>query len=114
MIKIDGTAIPTPSGYQVSVMDISKTERNARGQMIIERVAVKRKLELSWAHLAGADLQQVLRLAGSVFLTVEYPDPEDGAPRSGTFYVEDRSVAAMDYLDGQTRWKDVGLSLVER
>lgn len=114
MIRIDGSEIPTPSGYQVSVMDISKTERNARGQMIIERVAIKRKLDLSWAYLVGGELQQLLCLVGPVFFTVEYPDPEGGAARTGTFYVDDRSVAAMDYLDGQTRWKDVGLSLVER
>lgn len=114
MIKINGTTVPDPSGYLISVMDISKAERNARGEMIIERLATKRKLELSWQHLGAAALQQLLQLVSPVFFTVEYPDPEDGLLRSGTFYSGDRSVMAMDYLDGQVRWKDIKFNLVER
>ena len=44
LITISGVALPTPSEFQVGYQDISKAERNANGTMIIERVAVKRKL----------------------------------------------------------------------
>ena len=47
MIKINGVAMPAPSEYSVSIMDISKAERNAAGTMIIERIATKRKIELN-------------------------------------------------------------------
>lgn len=114
MIKINGTTIPTPSGYQVGVMDLSKAERNARGDMIIERIATKRKLELTWSYLSQAQLAQLLQLVSPVFVTVEYPDPQDGAVKTGTFYAGDRNTSAVDYRNGVMRWKDVKFSLVER
>lgn len=114
MIKIDGVTIPTPSDYLVGIQDISKAERNARGTMIIERIATKRKLELMWRYLNREQLQQVMNAVASVFFTVEYPDPKDGTMRTGTFYVGDRTVGAIDYRDGQVRWKDCKFSVIER
>ncbi len=114
MIAIDGVTIPVPSSFSVGLMDISKAERNARGDMIIERVATKRKLELSWLHLSGDELRQVLQLVSPVFFSVSFPDPQDGTTRTGTFYSGDRSVGAMDYRDGQVRWRDIKFNLVER
>lgn len=114
MIKIDGVEIPTPSDFQVGIMDISKAERNARGTMIIERIATKRKLEMAWKYLTKSELQQVLNAVSPVFFTVEYPDPQDNAIRTGTFYAGDRTVGALDYIDGQIRWKDIKFSVVER
>lgn len=114
MITIDGITIPTPTEYRVGIQDISKAERNARGAMIIERIATKRKLELSWAHLAQAELQQLLQLVAPVFFAVNYPDPQTGAVQTGTFYCGDRSTGALDYRNGKMRWKDIKFNLVER
>lgn len=114
MIAIDGVVIPTPSTYLVGIMDISKAERNAKGEMIIERVATKRKLELSWLHLSAVELQALLQSVSPVFFVVQYPDPQDGAIRTGTFYTGDRSVGALDYKEGQVRWRDIKFNLVER
>lgn len=114
MIKINGTTIPTPSDYKPSIQDISKAERNANGDMIIERIATKRKLELSWVHLSQEELQQLLQLVAPIFFTVSYPDPQDGSTRTGTFYCGDRSTGALDYRNGRVRWKDIKFNLVER
>lgn len=114
MIKINGVELPTPSDYSVGIMDISKAERNARGTMIIERIATKRKIEVSWNFLSQEDLSRVLNLVSPVFFTVEYIDPQEGRVKIGTFYVGDRVPKAMDYRNGKIRWKDIKISLIER
>ena len=114
MIKINGVVLPTPSDYQIGIMDLSKAERNARGTMIIERIATKRKIELSWNYLSKDDLSRVLRLVSSVFFTVEYIDPQDNVIKTGTFYCGDRTAGALDYRNGVMRYKDIKFNLIER
>lgn len=114
MIKINGTTIPTPATYQVNLQDLSKSERNANGNLIIERIATKRKIEMSWNYLSQGDLAGVLQAISGVFFTVEYIDPQDGALKTGTFYAGDKKAGALDYQDGVIRWKDSGFSINER
>lgn len=113
MIKINGVVLPTPSDYNPGIQDISKAERNARGTMIIERIATKRKIELAWKYLSQEELSLILNLISPVFFTVDYIDPKDGRI-TGTFYVGDRNVGALDYINGIIRWKDIKFSLIER
>lgn len=114
MIKINGILLPTPSDYIVSIMDISKAERNAAGTMVIERIATKRKIELAWKYLDRTELSNVLKLVSPVFFTVDYIDPEDNAWKTGTFYCGDRTIGALDYRNGNIRWKDIKFNLIER
>ena len=114
MIKIDNVQMPTPSSFNVGIQDLSKAERNARGTLIMERIATKRKLEFSWKYLTREDLQTLLNAVSPVFFTVEYPDPVTNAVRSGTFYAGDRSMGALDYQNGQIRWVDVKFNVIER
>lgn len=114
MIKINGVELPTPSDYTVGIQDISKAERNANGLMIIERIATKRKIELSWKYLSKEDLSKVFNLVSPVFFTVEYIDPKENAKKAGTFYAGDRTAGALDFIDGNIRYKDVKFNLVER
>lgn len=113
LIEIEGVEIPTPSDYRVSVFDITKSERNARGTMIMEKITTKRKIELSWNYLSEDDLKEMLNIIEQLFFNVEYIDPQDGI-KSGTFYKGDRKVRAMDYWNGNIRWKDIKFNLVER
>lgn len=114
MIKVNGVVIPTPSDYQVGIMDLSKAERNARGTLIIERIATKRKLELSWKYLSKEDLSRLLKLVSPVFFNVEYIDPQDNMKKTGTFYVGDRNMGALDYRNGNIRYKDIKMNFIER
>lgn len=114
MIKINGVDIPTPSDFTVSIMDISKAERNANGTMIIERIATKRKLELSWKFLSKENLGKILKAVSPVFFAVIYLDPETSTTKTGTFYAGDRKAGALDYRNGKIRYKDIGFNLIER
>lgn len=114
LIIIDGVEIPAPSEYSVGIQDISKAERNANGTMIIERVATKRKIELSWKYLDKDQLAQVLNAVSPVFFQVTFIDPQDNATRTGTFYCGDRKAGMLDYKNGVPRYKDVQFNLIER
>ncbi len=114
MIKIDGREIPTPSDYQVGIQDISKAERNARGDMIIERITTKRKIELGWKHLSKSNLQLVMNAVSPVFFSVIYLDPQTNSQQTGTFYAGDRNVGALDYLNCDIRWRDIKFSVIEK
>ncbi len=114
LIKINGVGIPAPSDYTVGIQDISKAERNAVGSMIIERIATKRKIELSWKYLDRTSLSIVLNAVADVFFTVEYIDPQDNAVKVGTFYCGDRKSGMLDFKNGIPRYKDVGFNLIER
>lgn len=114
MIKINGVDLPAPSDYIVTIQDLSKAERNANGTMIIERIATKRKLELSWKYLSKEQLSTVFNLVSPVFFTVNYIDPQTNGIKTGTFYCGDRSAGALDFIDGKIRYKDIKFSLVER
>lgn len=115
MITINGTAISTPSQFSVSIEDVSKADRNANATIIIERIATKRKLELSYNYLSNSALSTLLSaISTDVFFTVVYPDPWTGANRSGTFYVGSRSAGSMDYIDSTIRWKDIKFNFIEQ
>lgn len=114
LITIDGMAIPTPSNCSVGIQDLSKAERNALGTMIIERIATKRKLELSWAYLSRTDLATILNAVSPVFFTVQYMDPQTNANKSGVFYCGDRKCDMLDFKNSVPRYKDVSFSLIER
>lgn len=114
LITIGGSELPTPSDLSVGILDLSKAERNASGTMIIERIATKRKLELSWKYLSREQLTQVFSAVAPVFFEVTYIDPQTNATKTGTFYAGDRTCGMLDFINGVARYKDVKFSLIER
>jgi hypothetical protein len=114
MLSINSVAIDTPSEFSVGVYDITKSERNANGNMIIEKITTKRKLELTYNYLSNSALSTLLSaIAASVTFTVSYPDPVTGAARNGTFYSGDKSIGMIDYQSGTPRWQKVKFNLIE-
>jgi hypothetical protein len=114
MIEINNIKIPTPSAFKVGIMDISKAERNAKGEMLIDRIATKRKLDLSWSYLEADELSRLLQLINNVYFFVRYPDPMTGNIVIKTFYVGDRNVGMYAYNKGQPRWNDISFNFIEK
>lgn len=113
MIEINNTPIPSPSKFKPGIMDINKAERNAKGEMLIDRIATKRKLELSWSKLEVDELKTLLSLVSNVFFFVSYPDPLEGVTTK-TFYVGDRNTPMFSYTNGKAVWKDVAMNFIEK
>jgi hypothetical protein len=115
LINVRGTDLPTPSGYSVGVQDIVKFDRNANGDAIGERIAIKTKIELSWKTLTAAQVSTVLSLfQSSFFFTVIYMDPVLNANKTATFYVGDRKTPMLDFISGVPRYKDIGFNLIQK
>ena len=113
MLTINSVQVPTPSDYLWGIYDISEAERNARGDLLRQLINTKRKLELMWRYLPKTELQELLQLVSEPSFTVSFQDPQTGAVRTGTFYCGDRTVGALDYRQGQVRWKDIKFNLIE-
>ena len=114
LISINGVALPTPSEFAVGVFDISKAERNANGNLIIERVTTKQKLTISYAFLSGTNLSTVLNALSPVYYNVTYRNPLTNLSRTSSFYCGDRNVGMIDFINGIPRYKDLSFSLIER
>ena len=114
LITVNGVALPTPSELTTGVMDLSKAERNTNGLMLIERIATKRKLEMSWTFLTANQLRDILQRVSPVFFSVTYVDPQTDSLKTGTFYVGDRNAGTLDYFNGVARYKDVTMNFIER
>lgn len=116
MLKINGVGIATPSNFKVDINDIDgETNRNAKGDLVRDRIATKRKLELEWPPLSMSEMSVILKSVKDIYFTVEYPDPMEGMLITKTFYVGDRS-APMYWKGptGQYLWKGLTMNFIEK
>jgi hypothetical protein len=114
MIEINNIKIPSPSSFKVGIMDISSAERNSQGDMLIDRIATKRKLDLGWKYLEPKDLSSLLQLINNVYFFVKYPDPMTGDIETKTFYVGDRNVGMYSFVKGKPVWDDISFNFIEK
>lgn len=114
MIKINGVAIATPKVFEATVSDIDgESNRNAKGELIRDRVAVKRKINLEWGTLEQSEMSKILNAVSSVFFTVEFPDPQLGLITK-TMYVGDRTAPAYSYIDNKIKWQGLKMNFIEK
>lgn len=114
MIKINGVAIATPKIFEVTVSDLDgESGRNANGQLIRDRIAVKRKINLEWPPLTQAESSKLLNAVSDVFFTVTFPDPELGIITK-TMYVGDRTTPAYSFINGVIKWNGLKMNFIER
>lgn len=114
MLKINGVVIATPKSFELSISDLDgESNRNASGQMIRDRIAIKRKINLEWPPLNQSEISTLLNAVSSVFFTVEFPDPQLGMVTK-TMYVGDRTAPAYQYTNGEAKWSGLKMNFIER
>jgi hypothetical protein len=116
MLKVNGVAIAAPSSFKVDILDLDgESNRNAKGELIRDRIGVKRKLECAWSPLTMAEISPLLKAVRDVYFSVEYPDPMEGTIQTKTFYVGDRSAPAL-FTDknGKMLWQGLTMNFIER
>lgn len=118
LLKINNISIPTPSEYSVGVQDISKADRIANGDIKIERIATKVKLEMSWNYLTSSQLSVLLNsVKGSKAnptFPVHYWDPMTMTTiTTKKFYVGDRTAGMYIFKDGNPTYVGVSFNLIE-
>lgn len=115
MLQIDGVAIASPKSFKVSINDLDgESNRNAKGELIRDRVAVKRKLELEWPPLTNSQMSTLLTKVQNVFFTVTYPDPMTGSNQTKTFYVGDRTAPMYKNTAGNILWEGLNMNFIEK
>ncbi len=114
-LLIDSIQVKTPTELKVGTFRITKSERLASGKMSMEIIAVKRRLDLSYAIIKDTDLKQIMDLLElKVFHTVTYPDPQKGEANTITAYLGDTGQQAGQRIVGTRYWQDVSIALVEQ
>lgn len=114
MLEINNIPIPTPSAFKVGINEISNAERNANGDMMKDRIAIKRKLEMSWKCLEPEPLSELLKLIDDTFFFVKYPDPKTGLLETKTFYCGDINVDMYAYRNGNPVWEGISFNFIEK
>jgi hypothetical protein len=113
LLKVNGIDIVTPSVYQVDIADLDgTTNRNAKGDLIRDRIAVKRKLSLEWAPLKTSEISTLLKAVQDVFFSCTYLDPMVGSVQTKTFYVGDRSAPLYNNTLGL--WESLKMDFIEK
>lgn len=113
-LTISGVVVPQPSKMQVEILDISTASRNTQGNMLIDRIATKRKISLEWAQLSNSQTPIILQAVNSVFFQASYPDPYTGTIQTRTFYVGDRSMPVYNYSGAHPVWEGLKMNLIEQ
>lgn len=115
MITVNGITIKTPQTLAVGIYDVAKNaDRNAEGTILIDRVAVKRKLEMEWPALTNAEMSTLLSAVTDVFFSVTYLDPQTGANKTITCYVGDRTAPMLMLRSGVPLWEGLKMNFIEQ
>lgn len=115
MLMVNGAAVPAPSTMRLTLFDLSSAqERNAAGELVLDRVAVKRRIDLSWARIGSAALASLLAAMNGGFFQASYPDPATGEMRSMTCCCADRTAGVLRMEDGAAVWTNVEMSWTEK
>ncbi len=113
LLTIGGVAMPTPNEMSVGYMDTSKAERNARGNLIIERINTKRKLTISYSYIEQDDAKTLLNAVSPTYFNVTFLNPITNTFVTASMYAGDRQIGMIDYKNGVARYKDCSFDLIE-
>ena len=115
-MRINGQTIRTPTELKLGIYRLSKADRTSDGTMVMEIVAIKRRLDLKWTIISESDLRSILdNLESRTFHTVEYPDPQGtGGTATMTAYTGDINQSAWRRVGDTRYWRDVTLALIEQ
>ncbi|MFB7142674.1 DUF6711 family protein [Gottfriedia sp. NPDC056225] len=107
--------IKTPSEYQVTILDLDseKSTRNAQGTLVRTRIAIKRKISVTFPTMTTSEMQSLLVALdnnGSTSFYCKFLDPKDGVLIK-QFYVGDRVAPMYNFTLG--RWKEISMDFIE-
>lgn len=117
-MKINGIDIPAPSSIEFQLEHIDEAERNSLGNMLIDGVNVKQRLQFSWKYLSVAQAQTIFEQVSSVTQRIveieDYPSPLTGNLESGNFYTGGKQAGSMQILNGNAiGYRDITFNAIE-
>lgn len=105
-----------PSAYKWGLQDISSpaSGRTLDGMMHKERVAQKRKLELSFWGLKKSETARVLQAFNPEYIDVEFEDAMTGEREVRTFYTGDKTAPVWTWTVDNKIYEKISFNLIER
>ncbi len=116
MIKVDGVRIKTPSSFTWELNDVSASDagRTQDALMHKNRVARKRKIQLSWSMPTPDEAKAILTAFSPEYFKVTYYDPLAGAIQTRTFYAGDQQAPVKIWTAGNKRYETISFNIIER
>lgn len=121
LLTVDGATIKSPSALTWSVQDISSPDagRTLDGIMHKERLPLpggqKRKLKLEWGLVRfGAESRAILQAFTPEYVSVTFPDPQEGEMVTKTFYTGDKETQFRTWWDGKQLLTNLSFSIIEQ
>lgn len=116
LIIVDGVALPQPYLYSWSLQDVSAPNagRTEDALMHKDRVAQKRKIQLSWRMKSTTVASQILKAFNPEYVSVRYFDIMDNQYETRTFYVGVRESPIKVWQVGNHLIETVSFDIIER
>jgi hypothetical protein len=115
MLTLNSTTVKSPRALSVEIMDITGSrDTNAAGLTLIDRLATKRKLDIEWGILTGAEMSAILTAVSAATFSVTYPDPQTGVAKTITCYVDSRVAPMVRNTGGVALWEGLEMTLIEQ
>ena len=120
LLVVDGVTIKSPSAFTWGVQDISSPDagRTLDGIMHKERLVFggqKRKLKLEWNLVKfGTESRAILQAFTPEYVSVAFPDPQEGAVITRTFYTGDKELQFRTWWDGKQLLTNLSFNIIEQ
>jgi DNA-directed RNA polymerase alpha subunit len=112
--SLGGSSIKQPTDLEIQRFNITHADRTAKGKMVMDLIAKKRKFLFSYNVISGAEYDKILGVIDSdaMFFNISYI--ENGSSKSATVYVGPISAKKYRTNDNGWYWKDVTFDLIEQ
>lgn len=116
MITVNGTPLPCPSKYTWGLQDVSAGESGRTDDALMHknRVAQKRKLQVSWVGLDWQQTAQIMQAVQPEYMNVTYPDMLSGTYETRNFYVGDRTAPVRLWFTHRKMMEEISFDFIER
>ncbi len=114
MLKIAGVSVKAPTDLKIGRFDLTKSSRTASGKMVMELIATKKRVDITWKMLPDNELQKIIDTitANKPFFTLEYPDA--GGTKTMTCYAGDIITSLWHTKNGIRYWEEVSIAFIEQ
>jgi hypothetical protein len=114
MLKIAGVSVKAPTDLKIGRFDLTKSSRTASGKMVMELIATKKRVDITWKMLPDDELQKIIDTitANKPFFSLEYPDA--GGAKTMTCYAGDIVTSLWHTKNGVRYWEEVSIPFIEQ
>lgn len=114
--KVDNVTMPCPSSWVWGLQDVSLGESGRTDDALMHknRVAQKRKIQVSYSGITDEVARTVLNAINPEYISVTYYDLLAGGENTRTFYVSDRTSPFKWWWDGKHVLESLSFDLIER